>query len=66
MTRYFQHAYNACRQAAKEIEEETTTEANLSARELFLSQQYASLPATHIRGKCRVALPNETDSIVRS
>uniref|UniRef100_A0A8C8IKG0 Metastasis associated 1 family, member 2 n=1 Tax=Oncorhynchus tshawytscha TaxID=74940 RepID=A0A8C8IKG0_ONCTS len=30
-------------------------------RELFLSRQFESLPATHIRGKCNVTLLNETD-----
>ncbi|KAM9053418.1 metastasis-associated protein MTA3 isoform 1-T1 [Megaptera novaeangliae] len=59
---------------AKEIEEEseTTIEADLTDkqkhqlkhRELFLSRQYESLPATHIRGKCSVALLNETESVL--
>ncbi|XDA74054.1 hypothetical protein R6Z07M_004266 [Ovis aries] len=59
---------------AKEIEEEseTTVEADLTDkqkhqlkhRELFLSRQYESLPATHIRGKCSVALLNETESVL--
>ncbi|CAG0879492.1 unnamed protein product [Cyprideis torosa] len=46
-------------------------EENLSAdqkhklkhRELFLSRQVEQLPATHIRGKCSVALLNETESL---
>ncbi|KPP75919.1 Metastasis-associated protein MTA2-like, partial [Scleropages formosus] len=33
----------------------------LKHRELFLSRQFESLPATHIRGKCNVTLLNETD-----
>lgn len=33
-------------------------------RELFLSRQIETLPATHIRGKCAVTLLNETESIV--
>ncbi|XP_069501294.1 metastasis-associated protein MTA2 isoform X1 [Ambystoma mexicanum] len=33
----------------------------LKHRELFLSRQFESLPATHIRGKCSVTLLNETD-----
>ncbi|XP_069350026.1 metastasis-associated protein MTA3 isoform X1 [Eulemur rufifrons] len=59
---------------AKEIEEEseTTVEPDLTDkqkhqlkhRELFLSRQYESLPATHIRGKCSVALLNETESVL--
>uniref|UniRef100_G3SV25 Metastasis associated 1 family member 3 n=1 Tax=Loxodonta africana TaxID=9785 RepID=G3SV25_LOXAF len=58
----------------EEIEEEseTTVEADLTDkqkhqlkhRELFLSRQYESLPATHIRGKCSVALLNETESVL--
>uniref|UniRef100_A0A8C8A013 Metastasis associated 1 family, member 3 n=1 Tax=Oryzias sinensis TaxID=183150 RepID=A0A8C8A013_9TELE len=59
---------------AKELEEEkenpTETELTdkqkhqLRHRELFLSRQYESLPATHIRGKCSVALLNETESVL--
>uniref|UniRef100_A0A674N1L0 Metastasis associated 1 family, member 3 n=1 Tax=Takifugu rubripes TaxID=31033 RepID=A0A674N1L0_TAKRU len=59
---------------AKELEEEkeTPTEIELTEkqkhqlrhRELFLSRQYESLPATHIRGKCSVALLNETESVL--
>ncbi|KAM9462321.1 metastasis-associated protein MTA3 isoform 1-T1 [Clarias gariepinus] len=59
---------------AKDLEEEkeTPTEPELSEkqkhqlrhRELFLSRQYESLPATHIRGKCSVALLNETESVL--
>ncbi|KAK3529086.1 hypothetical protein QTP70_016527 [Hemibagrus guttatus] len=59
---------------AKDLEEEkeTPTEPDLSEkqkhqlrhRELFLSRQYESLPATHIRGKCSVALLNETESVL--
>lgn len=32
-------------------------------RELFLSRQVETLPATHIRGKCSVTLFNETESL---
>ncbi|KAM7074603.1 metastasis-associated protein MTA2 isoform 2-T2 [Ciconia maguari] len=53
---------------AREFEEEskqpTMTEQQrhqLKHRELFLSRQFESLPATHIRGKCSVTLLNETD-----
>uniref|UniRef100_A0AAY4APS8 Metastasis-associated protein MTA2 n=1 Tax=Denticeps clupeoides TaxID=299321 RepID=A0AAY4APS8_9TELE len=37
----------------------------LKHRELFLSRQFESLPATHIRGKCNVTLLNETDVLSR-
>jgi metastasis-associated protein MTA len=33
-------------------------------RELFLSRQVETLPATHIRGKCSVTLLNETESLM--
>ena len=33
-------------------------------RELFLSRQIETLPATHIRGKCSVTLLNETESLL--
>uniref|UniRef100_A0A8C9YIX5 Metastasis associated 1 family, member 3 n=1 Tax=Sander lucioperca TaxID=283035 RepID=A0A8C9YIX5_SANLU len=59
---------------AKELEEEkeSPTETDLTEkqkhqlrhRELFLSRQYESLPATHIRGKCSVALLNETEAVL--
>ncbi|XP_064177147.1 metastasis-associated protein MTA3-like isoform X2 [Anguilla rostrata] len=59
---------------AKDLEEEkeSPSEPDLSDkqkhqlrhRELFLSRQYESLPATHIRGKCSVALLNETESVL--
>ncbi|XP_076313740.1 metastasis-associated protein MTA3-like isoform X2 [Tachypleus tridentatus] len=35
----------------------------LKHRELFLSRQVETLPATHIRGKCTVTLLNETESM---
>ncbi|UYV75499.1 MTA1 [Cordylochernes scorpioides] len=35
----------------------------LRHRELFLSRQMETLPATHIRGKCCVALLNETEAL---
>ncbi|XP_066281411.1 metastasis-associated protein MTA3-like isoform X4 [Branchiostoma lanceolatum] len=35
----------------------------LKHKELFLSRQLESLPATHIRGKCSVTLLNETESL---
>ncbi|XP_071833460.1 metastasis-associated protein MTA3-like isoform X3 [Apostichopus japonicus] len=36
----------------------------LKHRELFLSRQLETLPATHIRGKCTVTLLNETESLL--
>jgi len=36
----------------------------LRHRELFLSRQVETLPATHIRGKCTVTLLNETESLL--
>ncbi|MEL7441104.1 MAG: metastasis-associated protein MTA, partial [Pseudomonadota bacterium] len=36
----------------------------LKHRELFLSRQLETLPATHIRGKCSVTLLNETESFL--
>uniref|UniRef100_A0A1B6MC23 Metastasis-associated protein MTA3 n=2 Tax=Graphocephala atropunctata TaxID=36148 RepID=A0A1B6MC23_9HEMI len=36
----------------------------LKHRELFLSRQVETLPATHIRGKCSVTLLNETESFL--
>ncbi|XP_078287344.1 metastasis-associated protein MTA1-like isoform X3 [Rhinoraja longicauda] len=58
-----------------ETETETETETDnpqqltekqqhqLKHRELFLSRQLESLPATHIRGKCSVTLLNETEAV---
>lgn len=53
---------------AREFEEESKQPPmseqqrhQLKHRELFLSRQFESLPATHIRGKCSVTLLNETD-----
>ncbi|XP_006809358.1 metastasis-associated protein MTA2-like [Neolamprologus brichardi] len=53
---------------AREFEEESKQpqlseqqKHQLKHRELFLSRQFESLPATHIRGKCNVTLLNETD-----
>ncbi|XDA86217.1 hypothetical protein R6Z07F_015967 [Ovis aries] len=58
---------------AREIEEEMENpemvdlpeklKHQLRHRELFLSRQLESLPATHIRGKCSVTLLNETESL---
>nr|UAT11625.1 metastasis associated protein 2 [Protopterus annectens] len=53
---------------AREFEEESKQPSmseqqrhQMKHRELFLSRQFESLPATHIRGKCSVTLLNETD-----
>lgn len=58
---------------AREIEEEMENpemvdlpeiqKHQLRHRELFLSRQLESLPATHIRGKCCVTLLNETEAL---
>lgn len=56
----------------KVVEPPIKTLANLSDkekhqlkhRELFLSRQVETLPATHIRGKCQVTLLNETETLV--
>jgi BAH domain len=36
----------------------------IKQRELFLSRQVETLPATHIRGKCCVTLLNEEESML--
>jgi len=36
----------------------------LKHRELFLSRQVETLPATHIRGKCNITLLNETEALL--
>ncbi|XP_050404231.1 metastasis-associated protein MTA3 isoform X1 [Patella vulgata] len=45
--------------------EETSEKGShqLKHRELFLSRQVETLPATHIRGKCVVTLLNETEAL---
>ncbi|CAL8298898.1 unnamed protein product [Arctogadus glacialis] len=58
---------------ARELEEEMESpemldlpekhKHQLRHRELFLSRQLESLPATHIRGKCCVTLLNETEAL---
>ncbi|XP_071483010.1 metastasis-associated protein MTA3-like [Diadema antillarum] len=54
----------------EEEQEEALEELNekqrhqLKHRELFLSRQLETLPATHIRGKCTVTLLNETESLL--
>ncbi|KAL5008391.1 hypothetical protein ScPMuIL_013972 [Solemya velum] len=57
--------------SALEDEQETCDEDvsekqrhQLKHRELFLSRQVETLPATHIRGKCVVTLLNETESLL--
>ncbi|KAK2495682.1 hypothetical protein MC885_014536 [Smutsia gigantea] len=57
------------REAEEEVENPETAglpetlKHQLRHRELFLSRQLESLPATHIRGKCSVTLLNETESL---
>lgn len=54
---------------AKDLEEEMGIEISeherhlLNHKELFLSRQIDTLPATHIRGKCNVTLLNETEDL---
>lgn len=49
----------------REAEQLTEKERHqLRHRELFLSRQVETLPATHIRGKCSVTLLNETESLL--
>jgi metastasis-associated protein MTA len=55
--------------ALEDGEEETENTSDqqrhqLKHRELFLSRQVETLPATHIRGKCVVTLLNETESLL--
>ncbi|XP_062037712.1 metastasis-associated protein MTA1 isoform X4 [Lepus europaeus] len=60
------HAREAEEEAeSPEVEEELPDRLRhqLRHRELFLSRQLESLPATHIRGKCSVTLLNETESL---
>lgn len=49
----------------EEIDQEVSDKHRhqLKHRELFLSRQVETLPATHIRGKCSVTLLNETESL---
>ena len=49
--------------AAAAAEELTAKQKHqLNQRELFLSRQVETLPATNIRGKCSVTLLNETEA----
>ncbi|ESP02280.1 hypothetical protein LOTGIDRAFT_180212 [Lottia gigantea] len=47
----------------KEEEQSEKGSHQLKHRELFLSRQVETLPATHIRGKCVVTLLNETEAL---
>lgn len=50
---------------AEGVAELTTTQRHrMKHRELFLSRQIETMPATHIRGKCCVTLLNETESLL--
>ncbi|XP_023246764.1 metastasis-associated protein MTA3 [Copidosoma floridanum] len=47
------------------VSELTTKQRHqMKHRELFLSRQVETMPATHIRGKCCVTLLNETESLL--
>jgi len=53
-------------EGVKPVKEELSEKQQhqLKHRELFLSRQVETLPATHIRGKCSVTLLNETESLL--
>lgn len=68
----FSHCFLLYPASAGALEEEQEREAEtlsdkqkhqMKHRELFLSRQIETLPATHIRGKCTVTLLNETESL---
>lgn len=62
-----QSAFVGVLEEEQEREAEQLTEKErhqLKHRELFLSRQVETLPATHIRGKCSVTLLNETESLL--
>ncbi|KAF7381417.1 hypothetical protein HZH66_013811 [Vespula vulgaris] len=46
------------------MELSTKQRHQMKHRELFLSRQVETMPATHIRGKCCVTLLNETESLL--
>lgn len=59
------HAMTLEEEQEEALEELTEKQRHqLKHRELFLSRQLESLPATHIRGKCTVTLLNETESLL--
>ena len=55
-------AKNADEDAAASEQMSSKQKQQLNQRELFLSRQVETLPATNIRGKCSVTLLNETES----
>lgn len=57
-----QAATNLGSQAASELSMKQRHQ--MKHRELFLSRQVETMPATHIRGKCCVSLLNETESLL--
>ncbi|EEC03958.1 metastasis-associated protein, putative, partial [Ixodes scapularis] len=62
-----QSAFVGVLEEEQEREAEQLTEKErhqLKHRELFLSRQVETLPATHIRGKCSVTLLNETEALL--
>ncbi|XP_064489544.1 metastasis-associated protein MTA3-like isoform X2 [Ornithodoros turicata] len=62
-----QSAFVGSLEEEQEREADVLTEKErhqLKHRELFLSRQVETLPATHIRGKCSVTLLNETESLL--
>lgn len=58
--------YNSSNNSLDSKGEHLTTKQRhqMKHRELFLSRQIETLPATHIRGKCSVTLLNEEESLL--
>jgi hypothetical protein len=55
---------NANSNGTEKSELSTKQKHQMKHRELFLSRQVETLPATHIRGKCSVTLLNEEESLL--
>ncbi|CRK94885.1 CLUMA_CG008377, isoform A [Clunio marinus] len=55
---------NATSNGTDKSELSTKQKHQMKHRELFLSRQVETLPATHIRGKCSVTLLNEEESLL--
>lgn len=55
---------NANSNGTDKSELNTKQKHQMKHRELFLSRQVETLPATHIRGKCSVTLLNEEESLL--
>ena len=59
-----EHRNNANTNGTDKSELSTKQKHQMKHRELFLSRQVETLPATHIRGKCSVTLLNEEESLL--